>query len=157
MDAAPNLVSMTTNGLFPYTSEGGRIHLTDAATKRFKGTFLAAKPRIFDAPIPKKNKPYPRDESVIEAYRLVVLPNGWVRALIAGERDNHADERDLLLPPESVLLIETGWKYDQGPAGRNRWGAVEREARDALYKGFWRSLDGNPAESDITPDSREGS
>lgn len=145
---------MTTNGLFPYTSEGGRIHLTDAATKRFKGSYLSAKPRILDAPMPKKNKPYPRDETVIEAYRLVVLPNGWVRALIAGERDDYADERDLLLPPESVLLIETGWKYDKGPSGRNRWGAVKKEAREELYRAFWESLDGNTQAEDTTPEQK---
>lgn len=128
-------------GMFPFAIEGGLIHLAEPAAKHLDGQWETAKEKYH-----KGDKVLHRP-NILEASRIVILENGWVRALVSDYQENH----DVLLPPHAVLFVET--TYSRGEHARGRFPNYTRsqEQRRQLHNNSWDALAGEWPAGDTKP------
>lgn len=126
--------------MFPY-SESAKVHLSQRAAQRL----FHLRDRTWDREQYDQRKPVYE----LTAYRVALLPGGWVRVYTGF--DYSADKRlmrDLLLAPGEVIAIESGWDSGEGP-GSTRVGRVRPvKERWDLWLASWRGAEA-PSDDEV--------
>ena len=118
--------------MFPFDKNGGVLHLAPSVAERV--SFLA----LDTGPSGELVLPVTaRNNQLMAARRVTLLPGGWVRALVGRETAGEQIMADVLFAPGEVLAVHNEWAEKEGPGSSDNGSREPADQRIREWEESW--------------------